>query len=259
MPELPDLQVFSHNLSKKLVGKTLEKLHAINLKKLKTSEKDLNAAVAGAVVLSVSRQGKELYFAFDSGQVLAVHLMLKGQLHLWQERQDQKFKIVEFLFTDGTCLAITDFQRQASVTLNPPAKSGIDALSKKMNARFLREVTGRSNSIIKKVLTDQQIICGIGNAYADEILWHARISPFAVSNKIPDTAVKTLAKSIKTVLKKAENIILKTHPEIISGEVRDHMLIHHPRKTVSPTGATILVTSLNSRKTYYTEEQRVYQ
>lgn len=259
MPELPDLQVFSHNLSKKLVGKTLEKLHAINLKKLKPSEEEFNAAVAGAVILSVSREGKELYFTFDNSQVLAVHLMLKGQLHLSQARQDQKFKIVEFLFTDGTCLAVTDFQRQATVTLNPPPKSGIDALSEKMNARFLKEITGRSKSIIKKVLTDQKIIRGIGNAYADEILWDARISPFAVSNKIPDSALRDLARSIKAVLKKAEKAILENHPEIITGEVRDFMLIHHPEKTVSPTGARILVTTLAGRKTYYTEEQRLYQ
>jgi formamidopyrimidine-DNA glycosylase len=259
MPELPDLQVFSHNLSKKLVGKTVEKLHAINLKKLKTSEKDLNAAITGAVVLSVSREGKELCFTFDNGHVLAVHLMLKGQLHFWQERQDQKFKIFEFVFRDGTCLAMTDFQRQATVTLNPPPKGGVDALSEKINSQFLKEITGRSKSMIKKVMTDQHIIGGIGNAYADEILWDARISPFAVSNKIPDAALEGLAKSIKAVLKKAEKAILKAHPEIISGEVRDFMLIHHPEKTVSPTGARIQVTTLAGRKTYYTEEQKLYQ
>lgn len=79
----------------------------------------------------------------------------------------------------------------------------------------------KTRTNIKNLLLDQKVIRGIGNAYADEILWHARISPLSVCNKIPDEKIKAIAKSIKTVLHKAIKHICKSHPQIISGEVRD--------------------------------------
>jgi formamidopyrimidine-DNA glycosylase len=108
-------------------------------------------------------------------------------------------------------------------------------------------------------LLDQHNIRGIGNAYADEILWDAKISPFAVSNKIPEAAIKRLVKSIRSVLKDAEKQILKKDPDIISGEVRDFLPIHNSKKTHSPTGGKIISTTVNSRITYYTEEQELFE
>src|SRR3990170_4457845 len=109
MPELPDLQAFTRTLSKNLPGKKVEKLHAIYKKKLKTPEKDLRQALEGATLTSVYREGKELHFAFDNGNVLALHLMLKGKLHLFDTKNEEKYTIIELLFDDGTGLAMTDF------------------------------------------------------------------------------------------------------------------------------------------------------
>jgi formamidopyrimidine-DNA glycosylase len=81
---------------------------------------------------------------------------------------------------------------------------------------------------------DQHVIRGIGNAYADEILWDAGISPFSISNKIPGKKIDALVKSIKSVLKEAEKEIVKRDPGIISGEVRDFLKIHNAKKTHSP-------------------------
>jgi len=258
MPELPDLQAFSRNLSKTLAGKTIEKIHAINKKKFKTSEKDLRHALEGARLSSVAREGKELHFFFDNGNVLSLHLMLRGELHFFGEKNDKRSTIIELVFSDGTGLAMTDFQGQATPTLNPAPRDAPDALSPKAGYKFLKEKLNKSKAAIKKLLIDQHVIRGIGNAYADEILWHARISPFSISNKIPDAAIKTLAKSIKTILRKAEKLILKTDPDIISGEIRDFMAIHNAKQTHSPTGAKIRIDKSGARKTYYTDEQKVY-
>jgi formamidopyrimidine-DNA glycosylase len=259
MPELPDLQAFSRNLSKILVGKRLQKLYAINKRKLKSPEKDLQRNLEGAALSSIYREGKELHFAFDNGNRLGLHLMLKGKLYLFTQKNEHRFTIVEMLFNDGTGLAMTDFQGQATAILNPPLKKAPDALSKEVNFRFLKQKLNRSKAAVKKLLMDQQVIRGIGNAYADEILWHARISPFSISNKVPDASIKTLAKSIKTVLKQAEKIILKSSPEIISGEVRDFLAIHNPEKNQSPAGGKILVDTGSARKTYYTKEQKLFR
>lgn len=257
MPELPDLQVFSHNLSKRLVGQKVEKIHAVNSTKLKTPESKLQQALVGATLLSVEREGKELHLRFDNGNVLAVHLMLRGEMFFFHTRNENRFTIVEVLFHDGTGLAITDRMRQAAVTLNPQPATAPDAMD--LDFTTLKQIFRGSKKTIKKVLTDQKIIRGIGNAYADEILWQARISPFSLCDKIPDAAIKKLASAIPSVFEKAEKSILKSNPDIIGGEIRDFLLIHHPGKTHSPTNCKIRVSEDGGRKTYYTEEQVLHQ
>lgn len=259
MPELPDLQAFSRNLARRLTGKKIEKIHAIKTKKLKTSEKELERALSGATLVSVDREGKELHFVFDNGNVLALHLMLKGQLHFFQGKNEQRFTLLELIFSDGAGLAMTDFQRQATPTLNPEPRAAPDALSDDASFGFLKEKLNRSKTTIKKLLTDQKIIRGIGNAYADEILWQARISPFSTCNKIPDAAIKKLHKSIRTVFAQAEKAILQASPEIIGGEIRSFMAIHNPDKQHSPTHAPIRTKETGGRKTYYTDEQTLYE
>jgi len=259
MPELPDLQVFSQNLSRKLCGKRVQKIHAIYTKKLKVDEKELQAAIEGAVITSIYRDGKELHFKFDNGHVLGLHMMLKGELRYFQDTNENKLTILEMLFEDGTGLAMTDFQRQATPTLDPEPRTAPDALSREANFRFLKQILSNSRVPIKKLLMDQNVIRGIGNAYADEILWHARISPFSVSNKVSESAIKKLRKSIKTVFTQAEKAIRKADPDIIGGEIRDFLAIHHANKTHSPTGAKILKDDSTGRKTYYTKEQQLFK
>ncbi|HEX8041368.1 MAG TPA: hypothetical protein VF490_19610, partial [Chryseosolibacter sp.] len=120
-----------------------------------------------------------------------------------------------------------------------------------------KETLHGSKARIKQLMMDQNVIRGIGNAYADEILWHARISPFSVSNKIPGEAIKRLAKSVRSVLTKAIKTILKNYPGMITGEVRDFMAVHNAKKRHSPTGVKIKVDK-TGRSTYYTDEQKLY-
>ena len=259
MPELPDLQVFSGNLSKLLVGKKVEKIHAVNKKKLKTPEEEFRTRIEGSVLTGVHRDGKELHFSFDNGNVLGLHLMLRGELHIFHNHHDKKFSIIELLFTDGTGLALADFQGQATSTLNPAPREAPDALSENINYKFLKESLGKSKAVVKNFLIDQQNLRGIGSAYADEILWAAGISPFAIGNRIPDSYLKALAKAIKPVLQKAEKSIAKSNPDIISGEIRDFMAIHNKEKTHSPTGKKIQMVKSGARKTYYTDEQKMFK
>ncbi|MCW3108230.1 MAG: DNA-formamidopyrimidine glycosylase [Segetibacter sp.] len=258
MPELPDLQVFSRNLDKQLSGKALKEVRVVNDSKLKISPKELKDALEGQELIKVYREGKELHFEFKNGNVLGLHLMLNGNLYLFTKTNEHKNTIIELLFNDDTGLALTDYQGMATPTLNPEKRSSPDALSKEVDYNFLKEKL-ETKTAIKTLLLDQKVIRGIGNAYADEILWDARISPFSASNKIPGDKIKVLAKSIKSVLLNAEKQILKTHPDIISGEVRDFLDIHNARKTHSPDGAVIHNKMVSSRKTYYTDEQELYK
>ena len=258
MPELPDLQVFSRNIDKKIAAKKIRKVNVPVSSKLKVSVRTLREELEGQVVKKVYREGKELHVAFKNGTVLGLHLMLHGDLHFFSGRNENKNTIIEILFDDDSGIALTDWQKMATPTLNPEPREAPDALSKEVNAQFLKSILRKTRTSVKNVLLDQHIIRGIGNAYADEILWDAGISPFSVSNKIPDNKIKALAKSIKKVLVNAEKQILKSHPDIIKGEIRDFLLIHHSKKKESPTGATIYTKAVGSRKTYYTDEQELY-
>ena len=258
MPELPDLQVFSRNIDKKIAGKKIRKVNVPVSSKLKVSVRILREELEGQVVKKVYREGKELHLAFKNGTVLGLHLMLHGDLHFFSGKNQNNNTIIEILFDDESGLALTDWQKMATPTLNPEPREAPDALSKEVNVQFLKSILRKTRTSVKNVLLDQHIIRGIGNAYADEILWDAGISPFSVSNKIPDDKIKALAKSIKKVLVNAEMQILKSHPDIIKGEIRDFLLIHHSKKKESPTGATIYTKTVGSRKTYYTDEQELY-
>ena len=106
---------------------------------------------------------------------------------------------------------------------------------------------------------DQKIIGGIGNAYADEILWQARIAPQSIAGKIPEKEAAGLAKAIREVLQNAEKQILESHPDIISGEYRDFMAVHGSKIRNSPTGKPVETARIGGRKTYFTREQKVYR
>jgi len=256
MPELPDLQVFSHNLTKIFKGKKLEKINVKVASKLKVSEKALQEKLEGQVLEKVVRKGKELYFEFNNHHILALHLMLHGQLYLFDKENEQKFTIIELLFEGGKGLALTDFQKAATPTLDPEVNNIIDALD--VSNDYLKEKLSAKRTAIKTILMDQAILRGIGNAYADEILYDARLSPFSIANKIPDDKIKQLAKSIKSVLEDAEKQIIKAHPDIISGEFRDFLKVHLPKKKETSTGQTIHQQPVGSRKTYYTDEQELF-
>ena len=257
MPELPDLQVFSRNLNKLFKGKTLEKVEVPNHKKLNVSVGKLKNTLEGSELKDVRRVGKELHFEFKNEHVLGLHLMLHGQLHTFEGDNKNKFSIIELLFEGGKGLALADFQSAATPTLDPAANRVPDALD--VTEAYLKQKLGKTKTAVKTVLMEQKILRGIGNAYADEILWDAHLSPFSTSNKIPEAKIKQLIKSIKGVLEDAEKQIIKAKPDIISGEFRDFLKVHLPKHKQTATCVTIHQNPLGGRKTYYTDEQELFE
>src|SRR4051794_6221878 len=104
MPELPDLQAFSHNLDKKLAGKAVKHVVVINAKKLNVSHQELQQTLEGQKLVKVYREGKELHLKFSKGDILSLHLMLHGKLFLFEGKNENKYPIIELHFTDGTGL-----------------------------------------------------------------------------------------------------------------------------------------------------------
>ena len=259
MPELPDLEVFSRNLNKQLSGKQVKEIEILNPKKLSVPVKEFHQALEKDRISKVYREGKELYIAFEKGNVVSLHLMLNGELHLYKDQEAPKSTLLIFTFDDDKNLALSDFRGLARFTLNPAADHTPDALSKAVDQHFFQQIFSGKKAAVKNILLDQHVIRGIGNAYADEILWKARISPFSAANQIPEEKLKDLSEAVHEVLRTAVKEISVNHPDLISGEIRDFLKIHHPKKTHSPSGGAIQIKKAGARKTYYTDEQQLYK
>lgn len=125
--------------------------------------------------MTINREGKEWWFFFHNKQVVSIHLMLLGKLSWTEDDNKAPHTIIEFVFGNGNRLSLCDPLHMAKVTLNPAPTNIPDAVSKEANLQFWKEHL-RSRATIKNLLLDQKVIRVIGNAYADEILWDAKIS-----------------------------------------------------------------------------------
>jgi len=257
MAELPDLTVFALTLNRKFKGKRLKKLEIFIAKKLNVTSLELQKRLENQVLEKVDRVGKTLQFRFGKSEVLGLHLMLRGELkEVSKDQQLPPNAILSFHFTGGIGLAVTDSLKQATATLKPAENIVPDALDIK-ESDFIALLSKKSKKI-KTLLMDQKLIGGIGNSYADEILWDARISPLSIANKIPNQAAKKLYKSISDVLEIAISAMKKENKGELRGELRDFMNIHGANIKKSPTGKRIQSEKINGRTAYFTEEQNFY-
>ncbi len=258
MPELPDLEAYAENLRKMLSGKAVRSALVFNRGKSNVDTKELNAALASAKIAAVARNGKEMFFSFDNGRVLSVHLMLEGKFHVTGDINDVSFKIFG-LQLDGNYLVVTDPKGWAKITLDPQPQTSPDALSPDFSFEYLwAKLNEKKSKNIKSLLIDQSIVRGIGNAYVDEILWEAKVSPDSRTGAIPIETAKKIYNSALLVLKRSVNEILRIDPDVIHGEIRDFMRVHNKKRSTCPHGFHIHTKRIASKITYYTDEQVVY-
>jgi formamidopyrimidine-DNA glycosylase len=257
MPEIPDLNIFSRNLAKQLVGQSLSEIKVLVTRRLKVPEAALKASLEGQVLIAVNRIGKELHLVFQNGHTLSLHLMLHGTMYWYEGKNDNRFTIAELLFAGGKGLAITDWQKAVILTLDPEPVSVPDAMN--MPPGYLKTALKNVTRPLKTVLTDGKTVQGIGNAYVDEILYAAKISPFSKANKIPEDKVEVLSKAVETVLTNAENHIIQNFPDTITEKERDFLQVHRPKQNLSLAGEEILKAEIDKRKTYYTESQVLFE
>ena len=254
MPEIPDIAVFSKNLDTVFAGKKLLKVKVVNGKKLPDTARILSKKLEGIRLKRIYRSGKELRFEFADGTLLGLHLMLTGDMFIFEKINDHHSTIVELYFEGGKNLSLTDRMKNAHIKLDPVDKQGVDALE--LDFDQLKNILNRKTTI-KNILLDQDLIRGIGNGYSDEILWETRISPYSIAAAIPDAKIKELVKAMPKILNEATHKIDKAYPGKINDEVKEFLKIHR-RTGDSPTGRPIQIDTKGSRKTYYTDEQVLY-
>jgi formamidopyrimidine-DNA glycosylase len=193
MPELPDIQAYLGALRGRVAGQTLTRVRIASPFLLRSVEPPLSA-VEGHTVREMRRIGKRIAFGFDNGLWMVLHLMIAGRLH-WRPvgaKLGGRQNLAAFDFPDGS-LVLTEAgaKRRASlqVVANEEAlealdPGGIDVFSADLES--FRRVLTSENRTLKRALSDPRFLSGIGNAYSDEILWAAKLSPITLTQKLSD-------------------------------------------------------------------------
>jgi formamidopyrimidine-DNA glycosylase len=155
------------------------------------------SALLGHVVTEVRRAGKRITVGFDHGLWLSIHLMIAGRLH-WNGR---RAPLAAFEFDSGTLTlteAGTQHRAQIHVLESPPQTAGLEPLE--ASAKEFAAALKSENHTLKRALTDPRLFSGIGNAYSDEILHRARLSPIAMTLKLPEAETERLRTTVREVL-----------------------------------------------------------
>jgi formamidopyrimidine-DNA glycosylase len=207
VPELPDITVYIEALEQRIAGTTLERVSVASPFLLRTAVPPLTS-VERKKVTGLRRLGKRICIGVEGDLWLILHLMIAGRLH-WYEDRAKAMKsraVAAFQFTSGT-LTLTEAgtQKRASLhvvegeagleRLNPGGLEVFDATEEE----FATALRAR-NHTLKRALTDPRIFSGIGNAYSDEILFTAQLSPFALTQKLTPEEIKRLFEAIKSSL-----------------------------------------------------------
>jgi formamidopyrimidine-DNA glycosylase len=207
MPELPDVELYLHALGPRIVGQTLERVRIASPFLLRSVTPPVGS-LEGRRVLALRRLGKRIVWALEGDLFVVIHLMIAGRFR-WKEAKAPipgKVGLAAFDFSDGTLiLTEASAKKRASLyvvhgeaTLAEHDPGGLDVLSATADdfaARLRLE-----NRTLKRALTDPRLFSGIGNAYSDEILHAARLSPTQLTSNLSGEQTAQLFESVKSVL-----------------------------------------------------------
>ena len=221
MPELPDITVYLEALEKRVLGQQLEKIQIGSPFLLRTAAVPISA-FEGHRVVELSRLGKRICIGMENDLWLVLHLMIAGRLH-WKNSNAPKapslvkpsFKLPKnqlamFRFQNGT-LSLTEAgtQRRASLhlvkgkdELNALSRGGLELFENNefIDLATFARVLQSENHTLKRALTDPRLFSGIGNAYSDEILWHAQLSPVKLTQKMTGNETARLHRATRETL-----------------------------------------------------------
>lgn len=208
MPELPEVETIVRDLRRAIVGKTLANISVLD-EKLKKPGVRLPQKIS-----AVRRHGKYIVLELVAGEKLILHLRMTGRLSFERRGANRKARIVKskhkratFLFSDGLILHFLDVRRFGTLDWQrnggalPPL--GIGPFSPHFAAKSIAELLGKTRRAIKSMLLDQKIISGIGNIYADESLWLAKINPKKKSGNLSAAEIGRLVFAVKRILREA--------------------------------------------------------
>jgi formamidopyrimidine-DNA glycosylase len=226
VPELPELEALIRDLSPSVVGRTIVDVE-LHKPKLFSAAPGLGLRnLCGRRIERIWRRGKLTLWELSDDLVLIVHLKLSGQMvhisadgrelahaghpvPMWGAPMPHKSSHVVFCLDDGSLLYLTDIRQFARLHLMPQSevnaflkrqKIGVEPLTRRFTAKQLGEKLRRRSIPLKTTIMDQSVIGGIGNIYADESLWRAKLHPRRAANSLSEAEVSRLHRAIRGVL-----------------------------------------------------------
>lgn len=214
MPELPEVQTIVTGLNEILKGKTITNTYIYDDMVIGyPDKKQFIEKSKDKKIMSISRRGKYIIVNFDNNQYrLVIHLRMSGKL-LYKERQEgrEKHTHVVFEFNDNTDLRFNNVRKFGRLYFIEDDKFenagnidnlGLEPLSDKFSLKLFKEMLDKRKGMIKPLLMNQEFIAGIGNIYADEALFLAKIRPDRKANNLKEKEIKALYKQLRKILRK---------------------------------------------------------
>jgi formamidopyrimidine-DNA glycosylase len=208
VPELPDIVVYIEALERRVLGKPLEGVRIASPSVLRTFDPPYDAAV-GSRVTSLQRVGKRIVFGFEDDLFLVMHLMVAGRLRWEPPRKPipKKVGLAALDFTPGALLLTEQGTHKRAGIWMSRGMEGVEALDRggveplEVDAAAFGEALRSENRTLKRALTDPRIFSGIGNAYSDEILWEAQLSPVKRTSQLTEEEVARLHEAVVSSLR----------------------------------------------------------
>jgi len=265
MPELPEVETIKNDLIPIVVGKVIAKIDILSPSTLHSCTPDvLNAEVAGKRVTDLIRRGKYLIFQLESGKYLLVHHKMTGSFQVSSgSSEPPNHTRAAIYLRDGIVLFFVDPRRFGRFELTGPLsatlnKLGPEPLGREFTAEHLGAMLAQRNVPLKPLLLDQGFVAGIGNLYADEILFAARLSPKRLASTLDYHDVRCLHAEIQRALRegiarKGASLVNYYRPNGEKGEA--HLAFQVARRAgqvcLAGCGGMIERTFFRGRGTYY--------
>ncbi len=214
MPELPEVETIKRKLAPNVIGKVISDIQILSPKNFIGNKND----VIGQKIISVDRYGKVLVFGLNNKKYLNIHFKLSGQILFSKNVEHAVFKnIIPFTggnkmpanttrviveFTDDSGIFFNDLRKFGWIKVSdqPLKPKGVDVLDNKFTPELVSSIAKKTRKPIKVLLMDQDFITGIGNIYANDSLFLAKIHPQRLSNSLTDQEIKLLYKTIKQTI-----------------------------------------------------------
>jgi formamidopyrimidine-DNA glycosylase len=262
MPELPEVETIKNELAPWVVGQSFSTVAILDPKVVCSgSAEEVRRGLIGQKIERLERRGKYLIFDLSNGKSLIIHLRMTGVLLLDPKEIDRYTRAV-FHLSNGHRLVFSDRRRLGKIWLVDDAdaivrKLGPEPFDRGFTAKALQEKLSRHHMSVKAALLNQCIVAGIGNMYADEALFAARIHPLRKADSLSPKEVQTLHRCIRKVLRaaicsKGASVDTYVRPEGERGTAHfDFKVAHRGGKPCPVCGTAIERMVVQNRGTYF--------